>query len=554
MSLADELLADLEDDYDEELENLINNAAGARGDLGAALDAAASTIDEVTEDEVESKNAENLSLYDRISDVAKLKYSPHFKEIMEKIHIEINQESMDVDQKNGNLGDENDPEYRLIVEANNLTVEIDNELNVVHKFVRDKYAKRFPELESLVPMPLEYIACVKELGNEILDKAKNSEQLQKILLPATVIVVSVTASTTQGQILTPEELEIVEEACDVAEEINDAKIRIYHFVESRMTKVAPNLCRLVGAATAAKLMGVAGGLRQLSKMPSCNILVLGAQKNTLSGFSSTAVLPHTGFVYYTPLIQSLPPDLRKKAARLLAGKCTLAARIDACRSGPNVTDDGQEGARLFGEIMKKYDKLQEPPPQKQTKALPKPLDQASKKRGGRRIRKMKERLGLTDMRHKAHRMTFGDIQEDVFQDHLGLTLGQMKNGGNTPGGRIRAAQVDQKSRARMSQKLQRSLQRENAAALAALGGAVPPTTAAVTAGGSTSVSSRKHAPGGGTVSTVTFTPVQGLEISNPTANSEKMSAAAANAKYFGTTSTFVKVQGASSTTGVKTSG
>lgn len=50
-----------------------------------------------------------------------------------------------------------DPEYQLIVEANNLAVEIDNEINVIHKFVRDKYAKRFPELESLVPAPLEYI-------------------------------------------------------------------------------------------------------------------------------------------------------------------------------------------------------------------------------------------------------------------------------------------------------------------------------------------------------------------------------------------------------------
>ena len=65
---------------------------------------------------------------------------------------------------------EEDPEYKLIVESNNLTVEIDNEIGendfpllnvmflcllhifgasclfvgVVHKYVRDLYAKRFP--------------------------------------------------------------------------------------------------------------------------------------------------------------------------------------------------------------------------------------------------------------------------------------------------------------------------------------------------------------------------------------------------------------------------
>jgi len=34
-------------------------------------------------------------------------------------------------------------------------------LDVVHKFVRDGYYKRFPELESLVHLPLEYVKTVK---------------------------------------------------------------------------------------------------------------------------------------------------------------------------------------------------------------------------------------------------------------------------------------------------------------------------------------------------------------------------------------------------------
>ena len=50
----------------------------------------------------------------------------------------------------------------------------------------------------------------------------------------------------------------------------------------------------VGASVAAKIMGVAGGLVALTKMPSCNIMLLGSQKRTLTGFSSTAINPHTG--------------------------------------------------------------------------------------------------------------------------------------------------------------------------------------------------------------------------------------------------------------------
>ena len=33
--------------------------------------------------------------------------------------------------------------------------------DVIHKFTRDNYAKRFPELESLIHTPMEYIKTVK---------------------------------------------------------------------------------------------------------------------------------------------------------------------------------------------------------------------------------------------------------------------------------------------------------------------------------------------------------------------------------------------------------
>lgn len=41
------------------------------------------------------------------------------------------------------------------------------------------------------------MVCAQELGNN-LDKCKNNETLQQILTNATIMVVSVTASTTQG--------------------------------------------------------------------------------------------------------------------------------------------------------------------------------------------------------------------------------------------------------------------------------------------------------------------------------------------------------------------
>lgn len=63
--------------------------------------------------------------------------------------------------------------------------------------MKNKYQKRFPELDSLIVGEMEYMSAVKELGND-LDQVKNNEKLQQILTQATIMIVSVTASTTQG--------------------------------------------------------------------------------------------------------------------------------------------------------------------------------------------------------------------------------------------------------------------------------------------------------------------------------------------------------------------
>lgn len=89
----------------------------------------------------------------------------------------------------------------------------------------------------------------------------------------------------------------------------------------------------------------------------------------------------------------------------MANKCTLAARVDASHECVN----GEIGQRFREDIEKKLDKLQEPPPVKFIKPLAKPLEGNKKKRGGKRVRKMKERYAITDFRKAANRLNFGDV-------------------------------------------------------------------------------------------------------------------------------------------------
>jgi U4/U6 small nuclear ribonucleoprotein PRP31 len=119
------------------------------------------------------------------------------------------------------------------------------------------------------------------------------------------------------------------------------------YVSSRMNVLAPNLSAIVGTTTAAKLLGVAGGLNALGKMPSCNVHVrhsflhrplpahppcsfqlLGAQRKITAGFSTATQGRHTGFIFQSEIVTSTPPEYRLKVQRTVGAKAVLAARMD----------------------------------------------------------------------------------------------------------------------------------------------------------------------------------------------------------------------------------
>jgi U4/U6 small nuclear ribonucleoprotein PRP31 len=147
------------------------------------------------------------------------------------------------------------------------------------------------------------------------------------------MVVTVTATTTNGRQLTDDEWQRTEEACDMALALEEARKKIINYVASRMTIIAPNLSHVVGSATAAQLLSAAGGLKEFCKIPGCNVQALGNNRKIALGFSVVTSNPHGGgFIAQSPLVLSMPQDLRRKATKIIAGKATLAGRIDQSRA------------------------------------------------------------------------------------------------------------------------------------------------------------------------------------------------------------------------------
>jgi nucleolar protein 56 len=126
---------------------------------------------------------------------------------------------------------------------------------------------------------------------------------------------------------TPVEARVValaERAAGLADEGEDRR----GFVEREAPAVAPNLSALAGPVLAARLIALAGGLKPLARKPSGTLQVLGAEDALFAHLRGQATSPKHGVIYTHEYVRGTPPDQRGSAARALAGKLTLAARVD----------------------------------------------------------------------------------------------------------------------------------------------------------------------------------------------------------------------------------
>jgi len=490
MSLADELMNDLMSSDEEDDKGDLR--AIPEDDEAEAADAMA--IDDQDEDNKERiKRQLSNSPEDDLSKIV-------IKEIgdVKKLARLISSETMDsvlkrideystapINARRPRVGSiEDDPEYRLVVEANALSAELDQEILLVNKFIRNHYKPKFPELETLIRHPLDYAKTVQIIGNEM---SIVKLDFTKVLPPASIMIVKTAATTTRGQPLPERELAIILKACEMALDLDSAKRKILDYVQSRITLFAPNVSTFIGIQTAAQLIGATGGLKRLSCTAAGNLPSVGAKRTLGTGFAiSHAEGPH-GFLYQSEFIQRTPYDYRRSAQRKAAAKIVLLARIDEKCESP----DGSMGKKLRQAVDTAMRKLQTPPELRGPRALPAPLEPISKKRGGKRVRRAKEQNVVTEMQKLQNRVKFGEQEEEYGYGDDSEGLGML-----TQSGSIRALKVDVRTKAKIGKKMQATLAHYNSGIKSSLG---------------------KDAPSG-LQSSLSFTPVQGIELVNPSLN------------------------------------
>ncbi|KAI0009084.1 pre-mRNA splicing factor [Xylariaceae sp. FL0662B] len=459
-----------------------------------------------------------------------------------------------------NIGNiEDNPEYKVLTESNTLSTQIDAEMMKCHKFIRDHYSAKFPELETLIQQPIEYAKVVIILGNRpmssdtvkaLQDSTDNplGESLKSVLDGPSLMIVTVEATTTKGHEISQEEYDRIVRACHMMIKLDKAKKTLTEYVQSRMNIFAPNLTAIVGSLTAAQLINSAGGMTTLSRTPACNLAAWGSKRQGNTAFATNVGIRQQGYLFHSPIIRGIPNDLKKKAMKVVAAKIVLAARADT----GHMSSDGSYGEELRSQCLERLDKMTEPPPNKGQRALPAPDDKPSRKRGGRRARKAKEATAMTELRKAQNRMAFGKEEKEAGYGTGDSTAG-MGMIGQTNDGRIRAMQIDNRTRAKLSQK------HKGWGEATPIGGAASSLRGFGQAGSNidlrgkglrTSGVGSTIGGGAGTASSLAFTPVQGLELVDPKVQAELNRKRKAEEDRWFKGGTFTQVNGGGATTSI----
>lgn len=242
------------------------------------------------------------------------------------------------------------------------------------------YSQRIQGLNELNITQEEFIRIVKWLGNskEVPDASEtglDSQLVLRIQLDAANELHVLETSDWQRieQLVKELETELARTNAEVSE------------IENCLATIAPNLNSLLDPRTAAKL-------------------IFQYKLEGLATKTADSLVGRSSPLAQDPFVLSVPVKHQKQCLRMLASKTVLAARVDGNKEGLEI--DGQQGVKWRKEIESRLAKLMAPPPSYKVKALPVPNTQTKPRRGGKRIRKQKQKNLPSQLEQEANLVKF----------------------------------------------------------------------------------------------------------------------------------------------------
>ncbi|MBI4151445.1 NOP58 family protein [Candidatus Woesearchaeota archaeon] len=197
----------------------------------------------------------------------------------------------------------------LIIQTISSIGELDQVCNLLSKRLREWWGLCLPELS-------EHITNHEHFAELITSKTKKELQTE----------FSITA--TMGADLEHYHLDEMIRLAKQIQQLYKLRQNQDFYLQKVMHEHCPNLLELAGATIGARLLELGKGLKHLATLPASTIQLLGAEKALFRHIKTGARAPKYGVLFQHPLVQNASKDQKGKAARLLADKLSLCARLD----------------------------------------------------------------------------------------------------------------------------------------------------------------------------------------------------------------------------------
>ncbi len=124
------------------------------------------------------------------------------------------------------------------------------------------------------------------------------------------------------------DIQAIKTLAKTIQEMQKTQQQINQYIETKLSTLCQNTTTIIGTILTAKLLTIAGSLKKLATMPASTIQLLGAEKALFRNIKQGTKIPKYGIISQHPLIQKQSMKLHGKAARKLADKIAITAKID----------------------------------------------------------------------------------------------------------------------------------------------------------------------------------------------------------------------------------
>jgi len=274
---------------------------------------------------------------------------------------------------------------KMVAQAIKAIDDIDQTLNLFSTRIREWYGLHFPELDK-VENHETYVGLVGALGPRDRFRVSEIQRITGIPLDKAKEIEGYVKNSI-GAEMDEADLESLVKFARITDDLYKVRKESERYIETTMREVAPNVTAIVGALLGARVISIAGGLLELARLPASTVQVLGAEKALFRAIKTGSKPPKHGVIFQKPEIHNAKWWLRGKIARAIAGKLTIAARVDAY-AGEFIGDE------LTIEIMKRIEEIEKkypsPPVRKEVKAKKKKKKKKKKKGKGKRMHENKK--------------------------------------------------------------------------------------------------------------------------------------------------------------------